>query len=181
MLDGLDAAQKVSLIGVIITAVTSITTLIFTVKINRNTAYVNSVTKERIGSMNALKLNISEFISILYSALSNESRTSLKELYKLKTLIEFQLNDNRNFESSIICRLNNIVWLYNLYINIDEIKNYLELKVLLEEKNISYSNELIYLNNHRLLKSILTIELNLLELALKKHVKGEWDKVKNEL
>ena len=180
MFDALDTTQKISLIGILFTAITSITTLVFTIKINKNTTYVNSVTKERISSMNTLKLNISEFISIFHSVLSNESTTSLKELYKLKTLIEFQLNDTRNIERGIMCKLNDIMWLYNLYINIHKIKSYSELRELLEEKKISYS-KLIYLNNHQLLKSILTMELNLLELNLKKHVKREWDKVKGEL
>lgn len=181
MLDGLDTTQKVSLIGIIITALTSIITLVFTVIINKNTTYVNSVTKERISSMNGLKLNISEFFSIFYSFLSNENKTSLKELYKLKTLIEFQLNDNKSIENSIVCKLNNIMWLYNLYINIHKIKDYQELKALLKEKNIPHSNKLIYLNNHQLVKSILTIELSLLELDLKRHVKKEWTKAKGEL
>ncbi|WP_186669094.1 hypothetical protein [Sporosarcina sp. BP05] len=180
MLDGLDATQKITLIGIIITAFTGIVTLIYTVRINKNTAYANSVTKERINSMNTLKLNFSEFISIFYSELSNENMTSLKELYKLKMLIELQLNENRNVEIGIVYRLTNIMWLYNLYNNIHKIANYSELKALLEKKNISYSNELIYLSNHQLLKSILTIELNLLELDLKKQVKREWEKVKDE-
>ncbi|WP_046174834.1 hypothetical protein [Domibacillus indicus] len=174
-------AQKISLITTLITAMVAIATLFFTIKINRNTVYSNSVTKERIESMKNLKINSSKFNGLIYNFLTNpEAPIDRKELYSLKNLIEYQLNDTRSNERELLIKINNLVSIHDYYFD-ETITQYSDLKMELNKKGITYTDQLIFINNKRFLLCILKIEFALFEEGIKKHIKSEWDKIKSEV
>lgn len=174
-------AQKITLIGTLITAVIALTTLGFTIKINKKTTYTGLVTKERIDSMNLFKKNSSNFNSIIYSFINcPEESIDRRELYNLKNLLEYQINDDKVKEQDLVIKLNNIIWLYETYRN--EKSNDLSLfKADLIARNIPHATQLMFLNYKRFVLSVLTIEFNLFESNIKKHIKSEWDKIKSEV
>lgn len=173
-------AQKVSIITTLITAIVSVITLFFTIKINRNTVYNNSVTKERIESMHALKSNVSKFNGIVYAFLTdNNNIIDSEEIYSLKNLIEYQLNDTRSNEIELLQKINNILWLIKK-VKKEDTDSYENLINEINNKGISYANGLIALNTKQVILSTLNIEFGLFEEAIKIHIKSEWEKIKKE-
>ncbi|QQN86688.1 hypothetical protein [Bacillus toyonensis] len=64
-MDSLVAKDYITLIGLIITASISFITLCNSRKINNNTMYINSITKERIEPMSGLKEQVSRYLSLV--------------------------------------------------------------------------------------------------------------------
>jgi hypothetical protein len=177
----LQDAQKISLITTIITAMVAIITLVFTIKINKNTVYSNSVTRERIESMKNLKINSSKFNGLMYNFLTNqETPIDRLELYRLKNLIEYQLNDTRLNERELLLKINNLIMIHDYYFD-KTITQTSDLRMELSKRGISYANQLIFLNNKSFLLSLLKVEFELFEEGIKKHIKLEWDKIKSEV
>ncbi|MGG1166272.1 hypothetical protein [Bacillus mycoides] len=183
--------DKFTFIGIIITATTSFFTLLISLKLNKRSSYVNSITNERINSMTHLKQNTAHYISMLKAFIANEESTiSISELYNLKLHIEFQLNIIKEREKTIIQRMDNLYTLIN-YLN--SIKKDNTVKMLLtelaskgidtERLPIPYTEDtrLEIMDLKKYLKKLISMELDLLENNLKNHIKLEWEKIKMEI
>lgn len=183
--------DKFTFIGIIITAAISFCTLLISLKLNKRSSYVNSITNERINSMTHLKQNTAHYISMLKAFIANEESTiSISELYNFKLHIEFQLNIIKEREKTIIQRMDN---LYTLINYLDSIKKDNTVKMLLSElasKGIDTERLPIpYTEDTRLgiidlkkyLRRLINMELDLLENDLKNHIKLEWEKIKMEI
>ncbi|QQN86686.1 hypothetical protein [Bacillus toyonensis] len=183
--------DKFTFIGIIITATTSFFTLLISLKLNKRSSYINSITNERINSMTHLKQNTANYISMLKSFIfSEESNISISKLYNLKLHIEFQLNILKEREKIIIQRMDNLYILIDYMHSISQ--NHAVKTILIELANkgidikrlpIPYSEDtqLGIKNSNEYLKRLINMELDLLESDLKNHIKVEWEKIKNEI
>ncbi|BCC29297.1 hypothetical protein [Bacillus cereus] len=183
--------DKFTFIGIVISAGSSMFTLFISLKLNKRSSYVNSITNERITSMTQLKQNTAEYISMLkYFIVEEGTHISVEKLYNLKLQIEFQLNSAKGTETLIIQRMDNIFMLIN-YLN--NIKQAITVKGILQELTdkginkerlpIPYTEEtrLNITNAKTYLKRLIHIEVDLLEENLKKHINQEWKKIKSEV
>lgn len=172
-------AQHIALLTSTITALITLTTLFFTIKNNKSNNFVNSVNRERIDSLNNLKLYVSEFNSHIYSIIYEDTSLRTSELIKLKNLIEFQLNPNRLSELLIITHINKVIKLVEVSNSIEKYSK-IELFIFIKELQIDDFQNLIYLNNKQFLKSILKIEQAKFENAIAIQIKNEWSKIKKD-
>ncbi|PGT91949.1 hypothetical protein COD18_16060 [Bacillus cereus] len=183
--------DKVTFIGIIITATTSFFTLLISLKLNKRSSYINSITNERINSMTHLKQNTANYISILKSFIFNkESNISISKLYNLKLHIEYQLNHLKEREKIIIQRMDNLYILINYMHSINQDNTVKTILIELTNKGIDMNRLPIpYTEDTRLgiksskeyLKRLINMELDLLEADLKNHIKVEWEKIKKEI
>lgn len=183
--------DKFTLIGIIVTAATGFFTLLISLRLNKRSSYVNSITNERLNSMMQLKQNTANYISMLRNFIFDESNIiSIEKLFNLKLNIEFQLNYTKENENLIIHRMENILKLIDLQHNI---KSNITVKALIDEVigigiereriPIPYSEDMILSRDNIIeyLKRLIKVELDLLEIKLKEHIKSEWEKIKSEI
>ncbi|MDA1913637.1 hypothetical protein [Bacillus cereus] len=183
--------DKVTFIGIIITATTSFFTLLISLKLNKRSSYINSITNERINSMTHLKQNTANYISILKSFIFNEeSNISISKLYNLKLHIEYQLNHLKEREKIIIQRMDNLYILINYMHSINQDNIVKTILIELTNKGIDMNRlpipytedtRLGIKNSKEYLKRLISMELDLLEADLKNHIKVEWEKIKKEI
>ncbi|MCI4251558.1 hypothetical protein MRP26_21800 [Bacillus sp. CCB-MMP212] len=183
--------DKVTFIGIIITATTSFFTLLISLKLNKRSSYINSITNERINSMTHLKQNTANYISILKSFIFNEeSNISISKLYNLKLHIEYQLNHLKEREKIIIQRMDKLYILINYMHSINQDNIVKTILIELTNKGIDMNRlpipytedtRLGIKNSKEYLKRLISMELDLLEADLKNHIKVEWEKIKKEI
>ncbi|PRD11801.1 hypothetical protein CQ058_04570 [Bacillus sp. MYb56] len=183
--------DKFTFIGILITATTSFVTLLISLKLNKRSSYVSSITNERINSMTHLKQNTANYISMLKSFIANEeSSISISKLYNLKLHIEFQLNLIKEREKIIIQRMDNLYILINYLNSINQDNTVKTIITELTNKGIetarlpipyTESTRLSIKNSRKYLKRVIGMELDLLEYDLKNHIKLEWEKIKTEI
>lgn len=170
----------ISFLGIGTTILIAAINLRITLKVNRNTTYTSSVTKERIESMNSLKMNSALFNSLIYNFISNEEKIDQKEWYRLKISIEYQLNEEHIKEKEIIKKMNDIIWLYEVYCD----EKYTDYEVFtneLSQREMKLNKGLIVIGFKRYVLSLLKIEYRLFETNIKNHIKNEWGKIKKEV
>lgn len=92
-MEGQDTIKIITVAGVIITAIISLINIYISYYGNRKTAYINTITSERIRWMTSLKEMLSEFCSLVYKQ-SDESRTENygDQIVKLQLKIKLYLN-----------------------------------------------------------------------------------------
>lgn len=109
----LDVKDIITLIGIGITFIASIMSLMIGIRNSRKTIFINSVTASRIKWMDTFRNNISEFCGLTYhftlTALEDTEKQKVTEkLDTLRFLIRLQLNRNDNFDKIIISKIDNI-------------------------------------------------------------------------
>ena len=190
-----------TLAGLIITIGLNIITLNSSSKLNKKIAFVDSITKERITSMNDLKNNVAKFRAelkqIKYGFLDeSEFKQVIKELTYLENKITFQLNPlNSNEEElhNLVMKLSSLARIryFELYSKTELMVN---IKMILSSgKEYFYDDLLEYFNRpdsyieinslERLIKDLtILFESNLIqfERITRIHLKSEWDKAKSE-
>ncbi|WJE82185.1 hypothetical protein [Bacillus sp. DX3.1] len=190
----LEPKDQITFIGLVLTSVISLLTLINTIRINSKSAYLNSVTKERIESMTELKEQVAKYLSLIrrYQILelnTEEKASFLQELEYRKFKINFQLNEEKTNELEISSTLNHINALIVVTERVEGPVSIRDLKQSLVKEafpiiHADFEQEestiINALEQKNILKSFLDNRLSNLKVSLKKHVKTEWEKIKKE-
>ncbi|MFP8644517.1 hypothetical protein ACLHWY_23505 [Priestia aryabhattai] len=180
--------------GIILTSVISLITLINTIRINWKSAYLNSVTKERIESMTELKEQVAKYLSLirryqLFELSTEDKATFLQELEYRRYKIDFQLNEKRNSEAKLSISLEHINKLIGVIekvsgdISVERLKENLNKEnfpltyVEFEQENSALLNNV---EQKTILKDALENRIKNLNMLLKSHLKTEWEKIKKE-
>jgi hypothetical protein len=148
----MEAKDVIYSIAIVATFLIGLANIVYNIRTNRRTTYINSVTSERVKWINALRENISKYAGLTYNwVISNveeggdESKEILKEIDQLRILIKLQLNPTEELSQKII------TWI----------------------DNISQST-------HECQKDQLKKNLNCMVSDVQKLLKEEWNKVKDE-
>lgn len=105
-MDGKDTITIITAIGVIITAIVSSINIYISFQNNKKTAYINTITSERIRWMTRLKEMLSEFCSLRYKEFSElDLKDYTDQIVKLQSKIKLYLNPNDRYDMSIIEQL----------------------------------------------------------------------------
>jgi hypothetical protein len=188
---GLSNKEKISFLGILFTFITSFSTLVISLNLNKKSSYVNSITNERITSMVQLKQNIASYLSMLKNFyLEGEISISIERLYCYKYYIEFQLNQSNPHEKLIVDRMERINILINCFNELKQPLVVKEIICILIEKGFKKEGLPIPYTEERLLtieeakkyiKRLINMELNIVEKELINHIKLEWEKIKSEV
>ncbi|WML50237.1 hypothetical protein RCG23_10760 [Neobacillus sp. PS3-34] len=189
----LKAEHKFTFVGLLLTTVVSLLTLISTLRISKKSAYINSITKERIDSLGELKEQAAQYLAVIFNYSTSlvkeeELLNYLKDLEYRQSRIIFQLNEKNEFESNIIEDLNMINKIVRILIHITEPK-IVDIEQVLKENDFIKLALIDYLgdpnNNEKkkieeILNELLIQNAKSLSSDLKKHLKNEWEKIKIE-
>ncbi|PGB73538.1 hypothetical protein COM03_27225 [Bacillus wiedmannii] len=191
----LEVKDKLNLIGLVITFTVSSITLWNTRRISKKTGFLNSITKERVESMGELKEQISKYLSLIQKfpleILKDEKERVefVRAIEYRKNKIDFQLNDDREFEKKIIENLETTNSVIKLLIQTEESET-INIHVELGRYNLSIdklriTNVITNPNmNYNQFCDTLNDSLDrlnkLLIISFKKHLKNEWEKIKKE-
>ncbi|MED4698716.1 hypothetical protein P9436_06590 [Lysinibacillus capsici] len=103
----LEAKDKFTTIGIVITALLTLLNIVFTLYNNKKNLYANTILKERLDSLNKLKVNSAKLLSIINDELRcmNKFEKSYKEIFELKSMVIYQFNYNDKEEQKKSMRL----------------------------------------------------------------------------
>lgn len=138
-------------IGIILTFIIGVWNIVHNYRMSRRTAFINTVTAERVKWIEKLRENISQFCGLIYtwsfSRLEDTERGNeiVGEIDKLRHLIRLQLNPDGEFDKTIE-------------------------KLITEIPNLTHETQTEQLKG----------QLNELVTATQKLLKAEWEKVKAE-
>lgn len=164
----LEPKDKITLIGILITAIMSGISLIITLKKNKDAYYIDFITKNKIDWINTFRENSSTYISLITIYQTNEdmnkiSKEELKkhllECRKIKNELILSLDIKENLQNRIVRLLNISLIIY------EEIHN----KIM---ENDSISERLLEKHNEYLQ----SLEMNIFVC-----LKMEWKKIKMEV
>ena len=103
------------IVGIAATFLIGLGNIIYNIYINRRTTYINSVTAERVKWINALRENVSKYAGLTYNWVisevkeeSDESKEILKEIDRLRILIQLQINPKEKLGKKIISWIDTI-------------------------------------------------------------------------
>lgn len=103
------------IVGITATFLIGLGNIIYNIYIVRRTTYINSVTAERVKWINALRENVSKYIGLTYNWVisevkegSDESKEILKEIDRLRILIQLQINPKEKLGKKIISWIDTI-------------------------------------------------------------------------
>jgi hypothetical protein len=103
------------IVGIVATALVGLWNLWTNVKNNKKTAFINTVTSERVKWLEKLRHNISSFAGLTHtwtrnSCTPDEAREIQKEIDKLRYLIRLQLNPKeKNGEPNVDKRIEKLI------------------------------------------------------------------------
>lgn len=131
----------VALIGIGITLIISIITLIFSVLSSKKTIYVNTVTTLRSKWLDQMKSDLSEFIALISDSIINNrniyepKEMNLKyDLERIYRKIELNINPNDEYDRKLISMIKNITRNYDCGAKNQRIKENIEELVLYTQK-----------------------------------------------
>jgi hypothetical protein len=106
----MDAKDIITLVGIGITFIVSLASLIIGLRNNDRTSFVNSITSSRIKWIDNLRCNISEFCGLTYhyaiTPLGEKEKNELREkVDRLRFLIKLQLNRSDTLDKEIIHKI----------------------------------------------------------------------------
>lgn len=199
LVNSLEAKDYITLLGLIITASISLSTLLVSKKNNHKTMYVNSITKERVESMGELKEQVSRYLSVVsnYSSMSGspdvEKKAFFQELDYRVNKIMLQLNQNNEFEEKIlgdVIKINSLIKFKESILDCGSVDQQSQaLLEIIKKYNIELStfcNEYEGINGKVLLEfkenfsNILSLLISNVVSDFRKHFKNEWEKIKSE-
>lgn len=121
-------AQKeyIAIIGIFVTLVISSISLFISLRNNKKTLFINSITSSRIKWIGVLRENISEFCGLTYhfaitDLTKSEKQKVIEQIDKLRFLIKLQLNRNDKFDVKLMQKV-------ELIPNLTDLRNNKELK-----------------------------------------------------
>lgn len=180
MWGNMELKDKITFIGIIITAIIGVANLIFSMLNTKRNVYANTVLKERLDSLNSLKKNTAELLSLsIESSLNNEVDKNYRELKKLSYLIQYQFNFKKREEKKAINEINYLMELMFLK-NIDTLSERIE---FIQKDRLHFFVELsLEFYDYKRLTDLIDKKIlecvNDLELLFREHIKMEWEKVK---
>lgn len=172
---GLETEYKVTLIGVLVTAVMSGFSLYFSIRNNKAVHYVNSITKSRIEWIQKLRTVVAEFIAktnvynnVYYKGDWWKMGEQLSECQKLNSEIKLLLNCCDKRDKRICSLVDNILEKHRKYC--DEVQN-------MDTDSYGY---FIESNDIRGIKYDIEREIASLIKEVHIYLKSEWNRVKYE-
>ena len=113
--EALELKDLFYIVGIILTFLLGLANVVFNIYVNRRTTYINSVTAERVKWINALRENVSKYAGLTYNWVisdveegSDESKEMLKEIDRLRILIQLQINPKEDLGGKIISWIDTI-------------------------------------------------------------------------
>ncbi|PHB39292.1 hypothetical protein COE82_18440 [Bacillus wiedmannii] len=191
----LEVKDQITLVGLVTTFTVSSVTLWNTRRISKKTGFLNSITKERVESMGELKEQMAKYLSLIQKFPleifkdEKESVEFIRAIEYRKNKIDFQLNDDREFEKEIIGNLEITNLVIKLLIQTEKSES-INIHVELGKYNLSLDKlgitNVITNPNMNYTQFCDTINESLdrlnkiLIISFKKHLKNEWEKIKKE-
>ncbi|MGH1257162.1 MULTISPECIES: hypothetical protein [Bacillus] len=191
----LEVKDQLTLVGLVTTFTVSSVTLWNTRRISKKTGFLNSITKERVESMGELKEQMAKYLSLIQKFPleifkdEKERAEFIRAIEYRKNKIDFQLNDDREFEKEIIGNLEITNLVMKLLIQTEKNES-INIHVELGKHNLSLdklgiTNVITNPNmNYNQFCDTLNESLDRLNkfliISFKKHLKNEWEKIKKE-
>lgn len=180
----LEPKDKFTVVGIALTTFLTFLNIILTLYNSKKNLYANTILKERLESLNKLKLNSAQFLSLIKEELrlKNRFQNSYKNIYELKHNILYQFNSQKNEELikiNEIKQLTDFIFILSTFSTISEIEEYTTKNSVYFFSKLNYENY-DFQRIEKVLYNQIEENLDKVEIILSLHIKEEWEKVKKK-